>query len=128
MIHGVHLLLYSRDPEADRAFFRDVLNWGFVDAGEGWLIFALPPAELGVHPANDNLAQPQGGHAMMAGVVYLLCDDLRSTVESLAAKGVACTAFQEANWGVSTTLRLPSGSSLGLYEPHHALAIKPGAA
>ncbi len=128
MIHGVHLLLNSRDPEADRAFLRDVLGWPFVDAGHGWLIFALPPTELAIHPADNNLVQPQAGHDLLAAVVYLLCDDLLSTVESLAAKGVACTAFQEARWGITTTLPLPSGGSLGLYEPHHPLAIKPGAA
>jgi hypothetical protein len=99
-----------------------------VDAGEGWLIFRLPPTELGIHPADNNLVQPHAGSDLLASVVYLMCDDLRSTVESLAAKGVPCTEVQEARWGATTTLRLPSGSSLGLYEPRHPLAIDPNAA
>ncbi|MGD0729934.1 MAG: VOC family protein [Terracidiphilus sp.] len=125
MIHGAHLLLYSRDPEADRAFLRDVLEWPFVDAGHGWLIFALPPTELAVHPADKEPVQPAAGHGLLSAVVYLLCDELHSTVEALAANGVVCTAFQEARWGVTTTLPLPGGGSLGLYEPHHPLAIMP---
>ncbi len=122
MIHGVHLLLYSTDAEADRAFFRDVLGWGFVDAGEGWLIFALPPTELGVHPADSNPAP--ANESLTAATVYLMCDDLASTVESLACKGVPCTAIQDAGWGITTTFRLPSGARMGLYQPRHPLAIR----
>ena len=77
MINGAHFLIYSKDAEADRAFFRDVLGFRSVDVGEGWLIFALPPAELAVHPARRNFAQRQGGHALMGTVLYLMCDDLR---------------------------------------------------
>ena len=122
-IYGVHLLLFSRDPEADRAFFRDVLSWRFVDAGEGWLIFSLPPAELGIHPGDGNPAQHHAGQDPMAATVYLMCGDLRSTVEWLTAKGAPCTEIHDAGWGVTTPLRLPSGANLGLYEAHHPLAI-----
>jgi catechol 2,3-dioxygenase-like lactoylglutathione lyase family enzyme len=128
MINGVHLLLNSRDPEADRAFLRDVLGWPFVDAGHGWLIFALPPTELAVHPSDAKPVEQEAGHGLVSAVVYLLCDNLHSTVESLGAKGVVCTAIEEARWGVTTTFPLPGGGSLGLYEPHHPLAITPSAA
>jgi predicted enzyme related to lactoylglutathione lyase len=126
MIHGIHLLLYSTDAEADRAFFRNVLGWGFVDAGEGWLIFALPPTELGVHPANSYQAQVPANESLATATVYLMCDALGATVESLASKGVSCTSVQGAGWGLTTTFRLPSGAALGLYEPHHPLAIGDG--
>jgi hypothetical protein len=122
MIHGVHLLLNSINPEADRAFFRDVLNFKHVDAGEGWLIFALPPAEVGIHPAEKHLTHPHGGQNLAAATVYLMCDSLRETIELLAAKGVDHTEIQEAGWGIASSIRLPSGSQLGLYEPHHRLA------
>jgi catechol 2,3-dioxygenase-like lactoylglutathione lyase family enzyme len=124
-IYGVHLLLFSRDPEADRAFFREVLNWRCVDAGEGWLIFSLPPTELGVHPEEGSPARQPGGHDRTSAMVYLMCGDLHATVEWLAAKGVFCTEAQDAGWGITTTLRLPSGASLGLYQPRHPLAIDP---
>ncbi len=122
MIHGVHLLLNSVNPVADRAFFRDVLNLPHVDAGEGWLIFALPPAEMAVHPAEKDLAQAHAGQNLAAATVYLMCDDLRETLDLLAAKSVEHTEIQEAGWGVASSIRLPGGAHLGLYEPHHALA------
>jgi catechol 2,3-dioxygenase-like lactoylglutathione lyase family enzyme len=124
-IYGAHLLLFSRDPEADRAFFRDVLGWRSVDAGEGWLIFSLPPAEMGIHPAEGDNEPRLGDQDRATSMVFLMCGDLKSTVESLAAKGVSCTEIHDAGWGVTTTLRLPSGANLGLYEPRHALAIDP---
>jgi hypothetical protein len=123
MIQGIHLLLYSRDPEADRAFFRDVLEFRSVDAGEGWLIFALPPAELGIHPGDSKFIQHQADRALSASVVYLMCDKLGETIASLAAKGVATTNPENAGWGTVTTLKLPGGGGLGLYQPRHALAI-----
>src|SRR5215469_15122551 len=89
MIFGTHLLLYSRDPEADRAFFRDVLGLAHVDSGGGWLIFRLPPAEMGVHPAEQNLTQTHAGQDLATGTLYLMCDDLNQTLDGLAAKGVA---------------------------------------
>jgi hypothetical protein len=126
MIIGTHLLLYSRNPEADRAFFRDVLGFAHVDAGGGWLIFALPPAEIGVHPAEENLTQTHAGQDLAAGTLYLLCSPLQETLRNLAAKGVDHTELQEAEWGVATSIRLPGGASLGLYEPKHPLAVKAG--
>lgn len=124
MIFGTHLLLYSRDPEADRAFFRDVLGLGHVDSGDGWLIFALPPAEMGVHPAAETLTRSHAGHELASGAVYLMCDRLDQTLAELAARGVAHTEPREAEWGVASSIRLPGGGNLGLYEPHHPLAIK----
>ena len=123
MIFATHLLLYSRDPQADRAFFRDVLGLSHVDAGEGWLIFALPPAEMGIHPAEDNLTRGHADHELATGTLYLMCDNLEETLDGLAARGVAHTAFREAEWGVASSIRLPGGSNLGLYEPRHALAV-----
>jgi len=124
MIFGTHLLLYSRDPEADRAFFRNVLGFPHVDSGGGWLIFALPPAEMGIHPAEDNLTQGHAGQDLATGTLYLMCDHLSGTLEELAEKGVGHTELREAEWGVATSIRLPGGASLGLYEPRHALAVK----
>jgi|SRR6478735_1701064 len=123
MIIGTHLLLYSQDPQADRAFFRDVLGLSNVDAGGGWLIFALPPAEMGVHPAEKDLTRTHAGQDLATGTLYLLCDKLKETLDDLAAKGVLHTKLQEAEWGVASSIRLPGGSSLGLYQPRHALAI-----
>jgi len=127
MIIGTHLLLYSLDPDADRAFFRDVLGFSHVDAGGGWLIFELPPAEMGIHPADKNLTQTHAGHELATGTLYLLCSPLAETLDKLAAKGVDHTELREAEWGVATSIRLPGGSSLGLYEPKHALALKSAA-
>ena len=126
MINGTHLLLYSRDPEADRAFFRDVLGFPFVDVGGGWLIFRLPPAEAGIHPTepgNDRRLL-HGDRHLLGAVVYLMCDDLEATVASLQAKNVSCSALHQENWGISTTIVLPSGSEIGLYQPKHKLAIE----
>jgi hypothetical protein len=123
MIYGVHLLLYSQDPEADRAFFRDVLDFKSIDAGEGWLIFALPPAELGIHPGDGKFIQHHADHELSGSIIYLMCDNLRETIESLKAKGVSTAEIQEAGWGITTTVRLPSGGGLGLYEAHHPTAI-----
>jgi len=113
MIFGAHIIVYSKDPEADRAFFRDVLGFDSVDAGHGWLIFALPAAELAAHPAEEN-----GRHEL-----YLMCDDLKAEMAALAAKGVRCSAVHQERWGSITTIRLPGGGDLGLYQPKHATAI-----
>ena len=123
MIYGVHLLLYSRDPEADRAFFRDVLGFRSVDAGEGWLIFALPPSELGIHPGDGQFVQSHADQDLSGSVIYLMCDNLRQVIDSFVARGVATTAVQEAEWGIATTIRLPGGGALGLYEPRHVTAV-----
>ena len=118
MIHGAHILLYSTDPEADRAFFRDVLEFPAVDAGRGWLIFALPPAEVAVHPADGPVAGD-----LLKTELYLMCDDLRSTLAKLADQGIAATGVEELRWGIRTTIRLPSGGEIGLYQPTHETAL-----
>lgn len=123
MFIGTHLLLYSHDAGADRAFIRDVLGIPAIDAGEGWLIFALPPSEMGVHPMERPRAVGPGGEGLETATVYLMCRDLRATMMELAARGVQCPAAQEAGWGVVTAVPLPGGGKLGLYEPHHPLAI-----
>jgi hypothetical protein len=127
MINGSHVLLYSDSPEADRNFFQDVLNFSAVDAGGGWLIFALPPAELGIHPteADTDRRQEHGGRRLLGAVLYLMCDDLRATIASLKAKKVSCSAIEEEQWGIHTSIILPSGSEIGLYQPKHPVAYKP---
>jgi predicted enzyme related to lactoylglutathione lyase len=121
MVNGAHFLLYSRDPEADRAFFRDVLQFRSVELEHGWLIFALPPAELAVHPGE--FAQTHANHSVLGCALYLMCPDLESTMQSLAAKGVSCTGIEQAPWGIKTTVQLPSGGEIGLYQPTHKTAI-----
>jgi hypothetical protein len=123
MITGVHFLLYSRDPEADRVFFRDILEFSSVDAGDGWLIFALPRSEIAVHPSNQDFRQRHGDRLLLGTVLYLMCNDLRSTIRSLETRGVSCTPVTEADWGIKTTVRLPSGGELGLYQPSHPTAL-----
>jgi catechol 2,3-dioxygenase-like lactoylglutathione lyase family enzyme len=113
MIFGAHIILYSKDADADRAFFRDVLGFKSVDAGHGWLIFALPPSEAAVHPSEEN-----GRHEL-----YFLCDDLAAEIVSLVAKGVACSVVQQERWGSITKMRLPGGGEIGLYQPRHPTAL-----
>jgi hypothetical protein len=125
MIHGAHILLYSPDAEADRAFFRDILEFPAVDAGRGWLIFGLPPAEAAVHPVEGGPAPSHGGPNFLGTELYLMCDDLRATLASLAAKGVSSTEIAQERWGIRTTLRLPSGGEIGLYQPTHPTALGP---
>jgi catechol 2,3-dioxygenase-like lactoylglutathione lyase family enzyme len=116
MIHAVHVMIYSKDAVADRAFLRDVLGWPYVEdggAGSGWLIFKLPPAELGVHPTGDDPVHE----------LSLACDDLPATIAELRGKGVEFTApVTEESWGLLTRLRLPGGGELALYQPKHATA------
>src|ERR1035438_3835532 len=109
MITGAHVLLYSHDPEADRAFFRDVLEFRSVDAGHGWLIFKLPPAEAALHPMDGDSAEGRTGQRMLGAELYLMCDDLQAFIQSLAAKNVVCAPIDKAAWGIKTTIRLPSG-------------------
>jgi predicted enzyme related to lactoylglutathione lyase len=124
MITGAHFLLYSKDPEADRAFFRDVLGWRHVDVGGGWLIFKLPPGEAAVHPRMDAvLAQRHAEHELLGVVLYLMCDDLPTTIKSLEAKNVKCTEMGEESWGIKATIRLPSGGEIGLYQPKDETAL-----
>ena len=122
MITGAHVLCYSSNAEADRSFFRDVLGWPHVDAGGGWLIFALPPSEIAVHPAGDGASAGAGGRRLDAEV-YLMCDDLQGQIASLRAKNVACGPIEKERWGTRTTIRLPSGREIGLYQPTHSTAI-----
>lgn len=112
-IIGAHVVVYSANPVADRDFFRDVLQYPHVDAGGGWLIFALPPAEVAVHPGG-----PPHAHEL-----YLMCDDLDSTADSLRAHGVEFDEVEQARWGRVTRFRLPGGSRIGLYQPLHPLAV-----
>ena len=123
MINGCHVLLYSRDPEADRAFLRDVLRFKTIDIGQGWLIFGLPPSELAVHPNDGDFTQTHANHSMMGAIVYLMSDDLNAEIQSLRAKGVKCTEVETAPWGEKTTIPLPSGGEIGLYQPRHPTAI-----
>jgi predicted enzyme related to lactoylglutathione lyase len=110
VITGLHNILYASDPDAARAFFRDVLDFPHVDAGDGWLIFALPPAELATHPAETSTVE-----------MYLMCDDIEATVADLTAKGVEFTGpVADRGWGLLTELKVPGAGTIGLYEPKHA--------
>jgi catechol 2,3-dioxygenase-like lactoylglutathione lyase family enzyme len=109
MIDGAHVIVYSKDAEADKAFFRNVLKFGNVDVGHGWLIFKLPPAELAVHPSDEDDL-----HAL-----YLMTDDLDAEMARLKKSGIACSAPQTQGWGVTTEISLPGGGKLGLYQPRH---------
>jgi catechol 2,3-dioxygenase-like lactoylglutathione lyase family enzyme len=113
MISGAHVIIYSKNAEADRAFFRDTLGFNSVDAGHGWLIFALPPAEAALHPSEEN-----GPHEL-----YFMCDDLKAEIASLAKKRIHCSDVQEARWGSITKIRLPGGGEIGLYQPKHPTAL-----
>lgn len=113
MISGAHIVVYSKDVQADRAFFREILGFNSVDAGHGWLIFALPPAEAAIHPAGGD-----GVHEL-----YFMCDDLKSEMASLRNKHVVCSEVQQARWGTIAKMRLPGGSEIGLYEPKHPTAL-----
>ena len=123
MIFGTHVLIYTTDPEADRAFFRDVLDFRSVDIGHGWIIFKLPPSELALHPGDGQFAQRHAGHMMPGALVYLMCDDLQATLADLAKKNVVCTEVETENWGVRTTIKMPSGGEIGLYQPTHQTAL-----
>jgi catechol 2,3-dioxygenase-like lactoylglutathione lyase family enzyme len=113
MIFGAHVVLYSKDAAADRAFLRDVLGFASIDAGHGWLILALPPAELAVHPAEEN-DRPE---------LYFMCNDLKSEISQLGEQGVRCSDVEEARWGSIVNIQLPGGGEVGLYQPRHATAV-----
>ena len=123
MINGAHFLLYSKDAESDRAFLRDALGFRSVDAGRGWLIFALPPAEIAVHPAEDDSVR-NADDGVAGAALYLMCDNLRSTMKSLTVKGASFAPVDEAAWGIVTTFALPSGAKIGLYQPKHPTAVE----
>ncbi len=109
MITGMHAIIYSRNAAGDRAFFRDVLGLPSVDAGDGWLIFALPPSEIACHPDDRN-----GRHEL-----YLMCNDISAEVARLLKMNIQCSTVSDEGWGLLTTIRLPGGGDLGLYEPRH---------
>jgi catechol 2,3-dioxygenase-like lactoylglutathione lyase family enzyme len=115
MIYGSHVIVFSADAAADRAFLSDVLGFEHVDAGGGWLIFGLPPAEVAVHPAE-----------VAGSELYFMCDDLVAEMQTLADKGVHCSAVEEARWGSVTKIGLPGGGEVGLYQPKHAAMVEPG--
>jgi len=110
MITGAHSIIYSKNPDADRAFFRDILQLTKVDVGEGWLIFGLPPSEVAVHPSDEN-----DEHEF-----YLMCDDVKAFIAEMKTKNIACGEVQDMGWGVLTQLTLPGGGKLGVYQPRHA--------
>ena len=110
MIVGGHTVIHSTNPEADRAFFKDVLGFPSVDAGGGWLIFALPPSEFAVHPAEAN-----DRHEF-----YLMCDDAEAFVKEMTGKGVECEPTNNVGWGILTRVTLPGGGKVGVYQPRHA--------
>lgn len=110
MIIGAHAIVYSTRPEADRAFFRDVLGMPHVDVGDGWLIFGMPPAEVAVHPSGKNDLHE----------LYLMCDDVTAFVAEMRGRGVSCAPVQALGWGQLTSVALPGGGKLGVYQPRHA--------
>ena len=116
MITGLHAIVFSPDAVKLRAFFADVLNLPSVDAGGGWLIFALPPSEAAFHPADGN-----DRHEL-----YFMCDDLEAEIAALGAKGVRCSDVQEARWGSIVKIPLPGGGQVGLYQPKHPTAFARG--
>ena len=109
MINGAHVIVYSKDSEADRAFLRDVLGLPHVDVGHGWLIFGLPPAEIAMHPAETG-----GSHEL-----FFMCENVETFVRQMTAKGVACAAVEDAGWGRLTKITLPGGGEVGVYQPRH---------
>ena len=115
MIIGAHSILYSKDAEADRAFLRDVLKFPFVDVHEGWLIFGLPPAEVAVHPSEENDVHE----------FYLMCDDIEAFVAEMNAAGVVSGPLHNQGWGILTHIMLPGGGKLGVYQPRHARPPNP---
>jgi len=115
MIYGTHVVIYSNNPEADRAFFRDVLNLPSLDAGHGWLIFTMPPLEAAFHGSESN-----DKHEL-----YLMCDDIAATLRELISKKVKVSEISEQRWGKLASLALPGGGKIGIYEPTHPSPLKP---
>ena len=114
MIFGSHFIVFSSDADADRSFLADVFGFEHVDAGGGWLIFGLPPAEAAVHPAEAPGSE-----------LYFMCDDLMAEMRTLAEKGARCSEVEEARWGSVTKIKLPGGGEVGLYQPRHAAMVEP---
>jgi predicted enzyme related to lactoylglutathione lyase len=111
------------DAEADRTFLEDVLSFRGVDAGEGWMIFKLPTAEVGVHPAEAPFVMSHAGQNLLGAVLYLMCDDVTRTVTEIEARGATCAPIEHAPWGDYTTIAMPSGAAIGLYQPSHPTAL-----
>ena len=109
LLTGAHSIIYSTNPDADRAFLRDVLGLPHVDVGGGWLIFGLPPSEVAVHPSEKNNVHE----------LYFMCDDIEAFVGAMTARGIVCSAIQNQGWGVLTQLTLPGGGAIGVYQPRH---------
>jgi hypothetical protein len=109
MINGGHVIIYSKDSDADRDFFKNILKFPYVDANRGWLIFKLPPSEIAVHPSDENSLHE----------FFLMCDDLDATIRDLKKAGVACSEVQTQGWGRMTKITLPGGGEMGLYQPRH---------
>jgi len=109
MITGAHAIIYSKNPEADRAFLRDAFGLAHVDAGEGWLIFAMPPSEVAVHPSDNNDVHE----------LYFMCDDIERFISRMKASKTACSPVQKLKWGLLTDVKLPGGGKLGVYQPLH---------
>jgi hypothetical protein len=119
MINGAHVVIYSKDPEADRSFFRDVLQFPSVDAGHGWLIFAMPPLEVAFH---DSEQHESGNHDKLE--LYFMCDDVVATLKDLKSKKVQVSEVKEQRWGNLASLTLPGGGKIGIYEPKHASPLE----
>jgi catechol 2,3-dioxygenase-like lactoylglutathione lyase family enzyme len=115
LINGAHIVIHTKDPDADRAFFRDVLKFPSVDAGHGWLIFAMPPLEAAFHDSETNDKQE----------LYLMCDDVAATLKDLKSKNVELSDLSEQRWGKLVTFTLPGGGKIGIYQPSHPSPLKP---
>ncbi len=114
MITGAHMIIFSTQPDADRAFLRDVLHLPHIDAGEGWLIFGLPPSEMAVHPHKRNNVQR----------IYLMCEDIHQFIAEMGRHAISCSEISEADWGLLTEVTLPGGGKLGVYQPRHTRAVE----
>lgn len=114
MINGAHIVIYTKDADADRVFLRDVLQFPSVDAGHGWLIFAMPPCEAAFHDSEKN-----DQHEL-----YLMCEDIAATLDDLQSKNVKVSGVNEQRWGKLATVTLPGGGKIGIYEPKHASPMK----
>ena len=135
MISGAHVVIYSRNADVDRAFFRDVLRFQSVDAGHGWLIFGMSPAEAAIHPVEqekdgeswqenaDESSKENAGPGLLSGALYLMCDDLEAFIATMKAKNVNCSEVETARWGRIITIPLPSGGRIGMYQPRHPTAL-----
>jgi predicted enzyme related to lactoylglutathione lyase len=122
MINGAHVVIHTKDSEADRAFFRDVLKFPSIDAGHGWLIFAMPPLEAAFHDSEKHGSEKNNRHEL-----YLMCDDIAATLKELKSKKVTVSDVSEQRWGKLATFSLPGGGKIGIYEPKHPSPLQPKA-